>query len=649
MFWHSLLSAIMFLCLITFSPDIIKADTSPEVRGELKKWHKVTLTFDGPSTSETATPNPFTFYRFNVTFTQAGRSYTVPGYFAADGKAANSGATSGSKWRVHFSPDAVGLWDYTVSFRSGSDIVVSSDSGAGEPVAELDGFSGSFSINDTDKKGRDHRGKGRLEYVGGSYLQFAETGEYFLKQGADAPENFLAYDDFDNTPDYGDRRKSWKAHVGDWKKGDPTWKSGKGKGIIGAINYLASEGLNAFSFLPMNINGDDKNVFPYISDDADDRTRMDCSKLDQWEKVFEHADKIGMFLHFKTQETENELLLDHGNMGLERTVYYRELIARFSHHLALNWNLGEEINNASTSQKRDWAQYFFDTDPYHHHIVIHNGSNHYDLLGPSFKLTGFSLQTNSTDFSSVHTRVKDYLARSSAAGKPWAVACDEPGDARHALRPDNDAGNSHEDGRKNGIWGTLMAGGWGNEWYFGYDHAHSDLTCQNFRSRDRWWDYCRFALDFFTDNDIPFWQMENDNNISSAANDYCFYDPDNSTYVVYLKDGGTTDLNLSGLTGSFSVEWFNPRSGGKLQKGSVREVSGGDWVNLGMPPAAAGKDWAILVKRTSLFTLKDCITSLQVLAGFNGQQDELRHVQDALNTDKISLEEVLLILGELVQ
>ena len=83
------------------------------------------------------------------------------------------------------------------------------------------------------------------------------------------------------------------------------------------------------------------------------------------------------------------------------------------------------------------------------------------------------------------------------------MACDEPGDASHALRPDNDAGNSHDDGRKNGLWGTLMAGGWGNEWYFGYQHAHSDLTCEDFRSRDRWWDYCRYALEFFKKHEIP--------------------------------------------------------------------------------------------------------------------------------------------------
>ncbi|MHC4287925.1 MAG: DUF5060 domain-containing protein, partial [Planctomycetota bacterium] len=55
------------------------------VDGELKVWHKVTLSFDGPQTSETATPNPFTDYRLDVTFTgPSGQQYMVPGYYAAD-------------------------------------------------------------------------------------------------------------------------------------------------------------------------------------------------------------------------------------------------------------------------------------------------------------------------------------------------------------------------------------------------------------------------------------------------------------------------------------------------------------------------------------------------------------------------------------
>ena len=103
------------------------------IAGEQRQWHKVTLTFAGPNVSETSSVNPFRNYRLNVTFKHAssGRSLVVPGYFAADGNAANTSATAGSKWRVHFAPDATGTWTYLASFRTGSDVAASTSSTAG--------------------------------------------------------------------------------------------------------------------------------------------------------------------------------------------------------------------------------------------------------------------------------------------------------------------------------------------------------------------------------------------------------------------------------------------------------------------------------------------------------------------------------------
>jgi hypothetical protein len=376
----------------------------------------------------------------------------------------------------------------------------------------------------------------------------------------------------------------------DWQSGDPTWKDGKGKGIIGAVNYLSSEGMNAFSFLTMNINGDDRNVFPYTS--YQERYHLDVSKLDQWEIVFEQGTKKGMYLHFKTQETENETLLDGGDLGLQRRLYYRELIARFSHHLALNWNLGEEINDQTLKQRQDMARYFWTHDPYRHHIVIHNGKKPDDMLGSASYLTGFSLQTNKEDFSNVHGSVLEWVNKSYNAGKPWVVACDEPGDATHALVPDKDD-PTHNNARKNGLWGTFMAGGAGNEWYFGYQHDHSDLTCNDFRSRNTWWDQCLIALDFFRDH-TPFWEMKNHNNLTSG--DYCFAKP-GEIYVVYLKNGGNKTLQLE--EGVYDVFWFNPRAGGDLVQAEPTRIAGPGVRYLGNPPAEQSNDWVVLIKVNS--------------------------------------------------
>ena len=42
--------------------------------------------------------------------------------------------------------------------------------------------------------------------------------------------------------------------------------------LLFGVNYLAAKGMNVFSFLTLNIEGDDANVFPYLS--YDERYRM---------------------------------------------------------------------------------------------------------------------------------------------------------------------------------------------------------------------------------------------------------------------------------------------------------------------------------------------------------------------------------------
>jgi hypothetical protein len=591
------------------------------ISGELKQWHKVTLTLDGPFADERDNePNPFTDCAMTVTFAHesGGPKYTVPGYFATDGNAANTSAEAGTKWRAHLSPDKPGQWTYAVSFVKGNRVAVSD--AQGEALKPFHGKTGAFTIAPTDKTGRDFRAKGRLQYVNGHYLRFAGTKEYFLKAGADAPENFLAYRDFDGdfTKDgHKDNLvKDWKPHIQDWKQGDPTWQDGKGKGIIGALNYLAAKGVNAFSFLTLNIVGDDENVFPYVS--YDDYVHLDVSRLEQWEIVLDHAQKLGLFLHFKTQESENQGLLDGGETGPQRKLYYRELIARFGHHLALNWNMGEEVGPweknprtppQHTLQRLAMAEYFYKNDPYRHHVVIHNGMLFDDLLGTKSRYTGVSIQYS---WSAAHQKSLEWLRKSDASGRPWAVANDEQNPADMGVPPDPGyQGHSGEgiqggksytlhDIRKSTLWGTLMAGGWGVEYYFGYKLPQNDLECQDFRSREKSWGYCRIALDFFSDNKIPFWEMKNaDALVDNPNNDnskYCFAKA-GELYLVYLRDGGVTDLDLAGASGNFSVQWFSPRTGGPFAEGSLRSVKGGGKVSLGNPPADPQEDWLVIVRK----------------------------------------------------
>lgn len=625
----ALTSFAVFACaLASFAEG--NGNGSVSVGGELKQWHAVTLDLAGPFAREADTETrTFLDYSFFVTFTHesGAPSYTVPGYFAADGDAANTSADSGTVWRAHLSPDKAGTWHYRTHFSTGKNVAV--DPSVGDVFAPYDAVSGSFKVATSGKSSPDFRSRGRLQYVNQRYLRFAGDGAYFFKVGSDAPETMLAYTDFDGTismkPD-NVPLKTWSPHLGDWKNGDPTWGDGRGKALIGAMNYLSEAGANAVSFLTYNAGGDGDNIWPFVS--RDDKFYYDCSKLDQWGIVMSHAQSRGIFLHFKTQENELDdnrrganhedaiipEALDGGSVGPERKLYYRELIARFGHNLALNWNLGEE-NTQSYAEQRDMAAYFEQLDPYNHPVVIHTFPQQQDdiysrLLGTQSAIVGASLQN---DWNDVHKRTLQWVEASERAGQPWVCPNDEQGPASMGTPPDigykgfdGNATNRDEssytmhDVRKLTLWGNLMAGGAGAEYYFGYRLLENDLVAQDYRSRHQSWAYGRVAIDFFDDSGLPFVRMQNKDglvgNHERENGNFCLAAEDEA-YLVYLPDGGDVELDLSDATGNFKVSWFNPREGGKLQSGSVKRVSGGNTVSLGAAPSDANEDWAIVVRR----------------------------------------------------
>ncbi|MFA5326315.1 MAG: DUF5060 domain-containing protein [Prolixibacteraceae bacterium] len=585
---------------------------SPEIRGELKRWYTIHLIFDGPQCNETDfRPNPFLDYRLEIIFTNGDKTYKVPGFFAADGNAAETSAISGNKWQVNFVPDEAGLWKYSVSFRGGKNISISNEANEGKTLAQ-DGFSGTLQIDETGPDATGFQAKGRIVYTGEHYLKFSGTGDYFLKNGSDSPENFLAYTGFDQTYRFGTKAviregeanpkescHAYEPHIKDWKAGDPTWQNGKGKGIIGALNYLASQGVNSQYMLTMNIQGDGKDVWPY--NDHDERYRFDCSKLAQWDIVFDHMDRLGMMMHFVLQETENECLLDGGWTNVQRKVYLRELVARFGHHLGITWNLGEENGPTDWSpvgqtdqMRKDMANYLKSIDPYPGFVVVHTHSDndHQDkILTPLLgfgNLDGPSMQIG--NIKNVNARIWHFISESAQTKQPWVVNLDEIGDASRGVMPDSfDA--QHDTVRHYALWGSLMAGAGGAEWYFGYRYPNNDLNCEDFRSRERWWKQTKIATDFFGNN-LPLGQMAAANQLVSEAGAYCLAKA-GEVYVVYLPKVNSPEMNLP--EGKYTIQWFNPRTGGKLQDGTIKNVNGGENADFGKPPVEDGGDWVVVL------------------------------------------------------
>jgi PKD repeat protein len=579
----------LFALVLFYFSTLSIAVQAVEVRGTLQEWHRAELWFGGPQHAESdSNPNPFLDYRLQCAFTgPSAQVYEVPGFFDTNG----AGGTSGNIWKCRFAPDETGSWQYMASFRQGPQVAVSLNPQAGTPLA-FDGDAGSFVVVPSSKAGRDFRSpeRGRLVNTGGHYLTFLGSGNRWIKGGPDVPENFLGYSGFDNTPQ---ARHSFGTHVQDWNSGDPDWNSGAGRGIIGALNYIAEQGANSIYFLSMNIGGDGKDTFPTIAEQ--DKTHYDTSKLLQWETVFTHAGAHGIFLHFQLAETEsgNENYHDNGSLGPQRKLYYRELIARFGHHLGLEWDLGEE-NDYGTTKRREFAAYLKAVDPYDHPVTTHTHTNQMEafygpLLGNGdFDMTAFQITEGGLSSGDA---VEEWRDRSAAAGVPWVISIDEP----QSIQNDpSDEANGYPNGRKDFMWPVYLSGGGGFEWYIQEDGGgHSfDQRVDNLREMQVALVWTGYALEFM--DTLPFWEMAPDRSLGSSTaggTTYVLARP-GDTYALYNENGGSFTLNLSGHTGSFAVFWFNPRTGAWLDGGTV---SGGGNVNLGSPPFAG--DAAVHVAR----------------------------------------------------
>jgi hypothetical protein len=590
----------------------------------------VTLQFNGPMLSETDATNPFTDYRLLVTFQCNGDSMQVRGFYAADGNAAQSGAVNGSVWACRFSPHLPGLWTYHATLQKGPWIAIESGESSSKPPSEsieITNPRGSFVVApwpETDDVNADDASDVRNGNVFFRHGRVQASGEKFAhadgkrwrKFGANSPENLLAYADFDGTYRISANAREGEAqaekpihtfapHRADWRPNDPTWRDGRGKGIIGAINYLADAGMNSVYFLSMNIGGDGKDVWPYL--DPQSLDRFDCSKLDQWQIVFDHMQRRGIAIHLVTQETENQTLLDGGNTDRFRRLYYHELVARFAHHPGLVWDLGEESGPASfvpvgqsTEQQKQMADYLAQIDPYDHPILIHTHAATdeqeavIDPLVGHGTIDGLSMQVDRP--ARVHERFLHWRRKSQGAQRPWLLCMDEIGPASDGVVPDADD-PAHDAVRGNVLWGSLMAGGAGVEWYFGYKFDHNDLGAEDWRSRAVIWHQTKIAKELFEQLDEVAWQPH-DELVSGIADAYCIAAP-GSFYAIYRpSSAGDVELSidLSNDPNRYQITWLNPRHAEPQRIGSLPTLTGGTILSTGQPPADPQADWLILLR-----------------------------------------------------
>lgn len=265
--------------------------------------------------------------------------------------------------------------------------------------------------------------------------------------------------------------------------------------------------------------------------------------------------------------------------------------------LALHWNLGEESSN-TPKEREAFTKYFKKIDPYGHPVVSHSFSSpegQEETYGPLLGVPTFDGVSLNIVPEVVHETTLEWLGRSANAGQKWVVTNDEQNHPSIGVAPDADD-PSHDVIRKNVLYGNLLAGGGGVEYYYGYSFSCTDLTCQDFRTRSTMWDQSRFALDFFDQHSIPFWDMVNADKLIGNEN-WCLAGDEHM--LVYLREGGTAEIDLTGDEDDepYIVQWFDPRNGGPLHSGSKVMLEAKNAQQLGEAPYDPDQDWVILLTK----------------------------------------------------
>lgn len=515
------------------------------------QWQSLEISITGPLVSE-SDKSTFTDYRLTATFIHKDKTIRVPGFFAGDGNAQHSHARQGNLWQVRFAPDQVGEWRYSLTLEKGENVALMP---ATQSAKTINVFSGRLSVApaEINHQSRSFYQRGRLMHTDSHIQRLSGSRQPFIKAGTGSPENLLAYIGFDGTYDAGEYPRfpslgesqlhQYLPHSADWQEGDPNWLSEAGrdaKPIIGMMNYLGEVGVNSFYFITLTYHGDGWDVWPWVS--PDNFYQFDISKLAQWEVLFQHMQQQGIHLHMLLTETENESLFElreGGDFSMARKLYYREMIARFSHHLALTWNIGEESGwddekgkqegiGVTHDQRIAFSHFIRTLDPYDHPIKAHEIESvaifPQQLDNPHF--SGPSLQRHN-DYNTI---VREHVEMGYTRQQPWLVSMDEPLGWEFGLQPNAEA--SHYDMvRREVLWGSLMGGAMGVEWYFGWQNnaPTSDLSNEDMRNRAPMWQQSARAARFFV-NHTDVMQLYSDNGLLANANQF------NYAYAMRASD-----------------------------------------------------------------------------------------------------------------
>jgi hypothetical protein len=476
------------------------------------RWSKIELTFEGPAMKGLGSPNPFAV-PFDVVFTgPAGKPVRVPGFYDGDGR----GGLDGGVWKVRFAADRNGKWRW--------------ETRSAEP--KLSGRRGELTVIDPPAGASGLFRKGRLEYVGQRYLKFREGG-YWIKAGADDPENILG-------------------------KAFGNWENKKRE-----LDYIAAKNINSIYVMTHTLDGDGKDVWPWVGATAEEAKRndgrFDVAKLERWRDFFEHAQNRGLVIHLVLEDDSAWIAYDHAR-------YYREIVARFGYLPALYFNFCEEYNERySLADALRYLKLLGEIDPYGHPRAIHNVRAPADTYIDSAEVQMSSIQTNPKSPAALNQLAVEWWQASLVRSRrPLVVSFDE---ARPA-----------EDRRS---WWSVFLGGAVWESYIPVDRGYA--------AAEPAWTELAAARRFM--ESLPVERMFPANHLAREGKAFCLAAP-GEVYALYLPEGGAMRLELT-AGNQYQARWFDPRASEAQAWRQAPTPRDGRFT------APDAQDWGLVVRKTA--------------------------------------------------
>lgn len=118
---------------------------------------------------------------------------------------------------------------------------------------------------------------------------------------------------------------------------------------------------------------------------------------------------------------------------------------------------------------------------------------------------------------------------------------------------DGSSQQANPDRNREGAWLTFVSGGglWA-DYAEKITHPPDNPTLQLEAT------YVGYLLDFIKTRKVKFWDMSPHNELTNKGKVLA---KPGVEYVIYFTKGGSVTVDLSDVTGSFKVEWYNPRTG----------------------------------------------------------------------------------------